>query len=259
MFNVIEDHQFYWLFLSLSFFYLFLTAEVHFLKWDILRPRCHKRFTQCPLCNSCKTQTKLLLTPHAVPPPTKWNPRTTVGFWPITLEGDGDWKQCYESRSVIKSLLLGQRSGWGDGVLCETTKHLFCVWIHNISQAKNCPDLLWFNICPLSWQVLLPVAERGKRRVCDGVNISEMWHPKPRSDGVSFPAGETRKMICWGTQGSERALKTGGTTSHRGVPSGNICRYSGNSQKQNISLQKKATPPTVKYSEVINSAPAICP
>lgn len=108
-----NDHQVYWLCLSLSLFDLFLTAEVHFLKWEILRPRCHKRFTQCPLCNSCKTQTKLLLTPHAVPPPTKWNPRTTFGFWPITLEGDGDWKQYYESRSVIKSLLLGPRIGVG--------------------------------------------------------------------------------------------------------------------------------------------------
>lgn len=122
---------------SLTLFYLFLAVEIHFLKWDILRPWCHKRFTQCPLCNSCKTQTKLLLTPHAVPPLTKWNPRTTFGFWPITLEGDGDWKQYYESRSVIKSLLLGQRSGWGEGALCETTEDLFYFWKHNVYKRRR--------------------------------------------------------------------------------------------------------------------------
>lgn len=158
---------------SLLLFYLFLTVQVHFLKWDILRPQCHKRFTQCPLCNSCKTQTKLLLTPHAVSPPTKWNPRTTFGFWPITLEGDGDWKQYYESRSVIKSLLLGQRSGWGERVLCETTKDLYYVWIQDIykrhrmnsAKATISPDLFWFNIRLLSWRVLLAV---GKKRKKDG-------------------------------------------------------------------------------------------
>lgn len=78
-------------------------------------------------------------------------------------------------------------------------------------------------------------------------SFSMIWHPKPRSDGVSFPAGETRKMICWGALGNDCALKTGGATSHCSVPSGNICRYSGNAQKQNTSLQEKQTPPTVEH------------
>lgn len=78
-------------------------------------------------------------------------------------------------------------------------------------------------------------------------SFNMIWHPKPRSDGVSFPAGETRKMICWGAPGNDCALKTGGATSHCSVPSGNIYRYSGNAQKQNISLRQKQTPPTVQH------------
>lgn len=240
--------------LSLSLFYLFLTSEIHFLKWDILRPRCHKRFTQCPLCNSCKTQTKLLLTPHAVPPLTKWNPRTTFGFWPITLEGDGDWKQYYESRSVIKSLLLGHRLGWGWRSFVQNNEG-FILLLKTAHSLKE-PDESWKDKAPANRNCLTSSdltfagfhdecftcrGVGGGCRICNGINISEMWHPKPRSDGVSFPAGETRKMICWGAQGSERALKTGGTTSTAACLQGIFVDIQENSEKQNLSLQQKAS------------------
>lgn len=98
-------------------------TETHLLKREALRPQCRKRFTQCPLCNSCETPTELLLTPHAAPPLPliKWNLRTTFGFCPITLEGDADWKQSYESRSVIMSVLL-RSWGCGDAILCVQEK-----------------------------------------------------------------------------------------------------------------------------------------